>query len=529
MTKTMQSLALDDIVIDEDLDFRTDKDAGVDELAASIEAFGLMQPITVAQANGDGKFHVVAGRRRLRAFQQLGRTEIDAIVDDELHSEQAQMIGQIIENLQREDVGPLDEARAFAKLGDYDMKQKDIAAALGVSTSHVSGRLALLKLPDKIVDSVLKGNTSIAAATKLARAPKAVRDRLADKSFVDERAIAQAESEYKQEKLRTDVVDALTAAGVAAAASTESWGYHPADKMADQIGLTDEDKPKSHEWTVAGYEHLANHDDVDAFVAAVASAKAKGVFISGTTGSLKATLVDSANLDKARKADEEERRQVAEERAAAAQMRAEAFERALAPIIASPDKATLITHVLTDHLSDLLSGYGNVLGTILDTAERLGLTLTQPNLAEGEGGSQATEVEHYRNQVLAAATKDSTMLVKAIIAAQKSVTPLLLEQGWIDQGGTLDSVAPHNQLSYLRRGLVTEDDLTDEAKEVLAKERAYEELDEEREDEIDERLQAELDRQADEDPDFEPTEEEIAAMREEIAGAWDADHAEDPV
>lgn len=526
MTKTMEFIAVDEIVIDGDLDFRSDKEAGIDELAASIEAFGLMQPITVAPANGDGKHHVVAGRRRLRAFQALGRTHIEVIIDDELTGERAQMIGQIIENLQREDVGPLDEARAFAKLGDYGMKQKDVAAALGVSSSHVSGRLALLKLPEKIVAKVLRGDVSASLATKIARLPKAVRDELAESNYIDDRSIARIENDQKDKAARTAIVEALAAAGVPAAASAEGWGFAPADKVAELAGLGEDDKPKSHEWTTSGYVHLNHFDgDVDELVTQVVAEKAKAGWVTGAGPNLKVMTITSANLDKARKAEQEEQRERAERLTAEREAKERLFEDAVAPIVAAPDKAVLIAGVLKSFLQSQLSGYGNVLRTVLQTAHRMGWELDAPDLAEGQGGSAVTELNHYRDQVLERACKDTTTLVRAIIASQATVTTVLVEQGILEGNADLvRSLHLHDQLDFLEEGAITEDMLSEEAAEVLAEQRAEEAESED----LDERIEAETDRRLEEavaeaDDSEDLSDEEVAAMREEIRGAVQAD------
>lgn len=533
MTKTMEFLAVDEVVIDEDLDFRTTGE-NVDELAASIEAFGLMQPITVAPANGDGKHHIVAGRRRLRAYRQLGRTHIEAIVDDELTDVKAQMIGQIIENLQREDVGVLDEARAYAKLGDYGMKQKDVAAALGVSSSHVSGRLALLKLPEAIVAKVQKGTLPVATATKLARAPKAVRDKLAGAHTIDDRAIAAAESDYQAIKFLDDMVAGVASVvDVPVAHPKEPWAYAAIDQIVKLLGLTDDDKPKSHEFVTGAYLHRGSFDDDAAWLDAIAAEKnVRGVFVSGTKGSLKAIVVTSANVTKDRAKEDEERRKVAEERAAAAQMKAEAFENALAPIVASPDKAVLITGVLTDFLRSQLGGYGNVLGTIMDAAERLGLTLTEYT-PDGSGGGYDSENEYYRRQVIEWATQSSTNLTKAIIASQKSCTQLLVDQGILDDDVYLASIDPHTQVHLFEDGNLDEARLSVEAQAILAADRAAEAEDEELEAEIEAKVeQALVEKMAadgldfDEDGDEWPyTAEEIDSVREQVRITVESEHA----
>lgn len=517
MTKTMLTVAVDEVVIDDDIDFRTDKEAGLDELAASIEAFGLMQPITVAPANGDGKYHIVAGRRRLRAIQALGWLEIDAIIDDALTDADAQIIGQVIENLQRQDVSPLDEARGYQRLATFDMTQKDIAASVGVSTSHVSGRLALLKLPEQVVAKVVDGKVSVDVATKLARLPKAVRDAAAHEPTLDARTVSRLEADHKDRQARTKLAKAITDAGVPAVASSSGWGYQTADEIAAQADVADDAKPKSHEWTTAGYVHRAHFDSDDDFVAAIVADKAKAAYLTGSGANVRAMLVGSANLTKERKAEEEDRERLAEERRAATEARIAAFDQAIAPLVASPDKGRLVAGVLTDFLTDQLSGYGDVLRTITTCAERVGLTLSAPDLGDGEGGGAWEEIRHYRSQVLEWATQSTANLMKAIVASQMTITPLLIDQGMLDHY-QVEHATVHAQLAWLEAGHITEDRLSEAARAELAERQAADVEADEFEARLAERVEAEKDRlceQEDHDEDF--TDAEIEAIRDQLA------------
>ena len=115
------------------------------ELAASIERHGLIQPITVKRLD-DGTYLLVAGERRFRAFERLGRSTIPAIVTTGDAEEIA-----LIENIQREDLNPLEEAEALARMMDrHRYTQEQLGQVVGKSQAAVSQVLGLLNLPETI-------------------------------------------------------------------------------------------------------------------------------------------------------------------------------------------------------------------------------------------------------------------------------------------------------------------------------------------------------------------------------------------
>jgi ParB family chromosome partitioning protein len=116
---------------------------GIGELAASIARHGLLHPVIVRRREEDG-FELVAGERRLRAYQQLGRAKIPALIT----TGDAQEIS-LIENLQREELHPLDEAAALARLMEsHGYSHEMLADSLGRARSSVSETLAINSLPD---------------------------------------------------------------------------------------------------------------------------------------------------------------------------------------------------------------------------------------------------------------------------------------------------------------------------------------------------------------------------------------------
>ena len=141
-----------------------DKDA-LEELATSISENGLLQPILVREY-GEGRYQIIAGERRFRASKLAGLTDIPAIVLDRDNKAAAQIA--LIENIQREDLNPLEEAMAYKSLKDeYDMTQEELSEKLGKSRSAIANSIRLLDLPEAILAMVASRELSAGHARTL--------------------------------------------------------------------------------------------------------------------------------------------------------------------------------------------------------------------------------------------------------------------------------------------------------------------------------------------------------------------------
>lgn len=137
-------------------------DDTIKELAESIEKNGLLQPIVV-RPMANGKYQIIAGERRYRAFKKLGKSMIPAIVRDYEDEEVDKL--QLVENVQREDLNPYDEAIAYLKLKEkYGLKQDDIAKAVGKSRPYISNMTRLLSLEDEILEMLKNGEITVSHA-----------------------------------------------------------------------------------------------------------------------------------------------------------------------------------------------------------------------------------------------------------------------------------------------------------------------------------------------------------------------------
>ncbi|MDN5346578.1 MAG: ParB family transcriptional regulator, chromosome partitioning protein [Clostridia bacterium] len=140
-------------------------DEKLEELAASIREHGVIQPIIV-QPLGDDKFRIVAGERRWRACRKAGLKKIPAIVR-ELNERQMAEIA-LVENLQREDLNPLEEARAYARLlEEFGLTQEEVARRVGKSRPVISNALRLLQLPLEVQQLLCEGKITTGHARAL--------------------------------------------------------------------------------------------------------------------------------------------------------------------------------------------------------------------------------------------------------------------------------------------------------------------------------------------------------------------------
>ena len=173
-----------------------DRDA-LEELAASISENGLLQPILVREY-GEGRYQIIAGERRFRASKLAGLSEIPAIVlerDDRKAAEIA-----LIENIQREDLNPLEEALGYKALQDeYGLTQEELSERVGKSRSAVANMLRLLDLPDGVLSLVASKKLSAGhARTLLGLKNRDNMALLANRVIESDLSVRQLEEEVKR-------------------------------------------------------------------------------------------------------------------------------------------------------------------------------------------------------------------------------------------------------------------------------------------------------------------------------------------
>ncbi|KRB94152.1 ParB/RepB/Spo0J family partition protein [Noviherbaspirillum sp. Root189] len=174
---------------------RTRMDEGaLNELAASIKAQGLMQPILVRPVAhvGPDKYEIIAGERRFRAAQIAGLTEVPVLVKDV--DDQAAAAMALIENIQREDLNPLEEAQGIHRLiSDFDFTHEQAANAVGRSRSAVSNLLRLMNLAKPVQTMLMAGDIDMGHARALLAVDSATQITLANQIVARRMSVREAE------------------------------------------------------------------------------------------------------------------------------------------------------------------------------------------------------------------------------------------------------------------------------------------------------------------------------------------------
>jgi len=141
--------------------------ARLDDLAQSIKANGVIQPIVVRKVGDD--YQIIAGERRWRAAKKAGLARVPVVVRDVAAGQERSLLEMaLIENIQREDLNPIEEAIAYRRLvEEFQLRQEDIAVAVGKDRTSVANHLRLLKLPDEVRADVAAGTLSMGHARAL--------------------------------------------------------------------------------------------------------------------------------------------------------------------------------------------------------------------------------------------------------------------------------------------------------------------------------------------------------------------------
>ncbi len=170
-------------------------DDGIEELASSIAQYGVIQPLLVQKK--DGYYEIIAGERRWRAAKKAGLKEIPVIVKNYSTEEAVEI--SLIENIQREDLNPIEEAMAYNRLiKDFKMTQEQVAEKVSKSRSAVANSLRLLRLPNVLMEKLVSGELSEGHARTLLSLPtEEVQLSIADKIVKDGLSVRETEKEVQ--------------------------------------------------------------------------------------------------------------------------------------------------------------------------------------------------------------------------------------------------------------------------------------------------------------------------------------------
>lgn len=200
---------------------------GLEELAASIREKGLLQPLVV-RPKGEG-YELVAGERRLRAAEMAGLKEVPALIRD--LTDQEAMEVALVENLQREDLTPLEEARGYQALLGLGLTQEEVAKRVGKARSTVANALRLLQLPEEVLEALEQGLISAGHARALLMLEP--EDRLWGLREILEKGLSVRQAEALRERLvrererKTQEPSPLSPGSPLGAGSGGQGGTHP--------------------------------------------------------------------------------------------------------------------------------------------------------------------------------------------------------------------------------------------------------------------------------------------------------------
>lgn len=206
-------------------------DAALAELAASIAERGVIQPVIVRPAPTGHGYQLVAGERRWRAAQRAGLHDMPAIVRAFDDAETLEIA--LVENIQREDLNAIEEARAYQKLGDYfGHAQESLARLVGKSRSHVANLLRLLDLPESVQQAVVDQRLTMGHARALINAP----DPVALARQVEDKGLSVRQVETIVRELREPKASGKRKARGPAVADPDIRAVE--DHLADLLGLS---------------------------------------------------------------------------------------------------------------------------------------------------------------------------------------------------------------------------------------------------------------------------------------------------
>jgi|WetSurSiteA1Bulk_404760.scaffolds.fasta_scaffold04881_2 ParB family transcriptional regulator, chromosome partitioning protein len=164
---------------------KTFSEQELEQLSDSIDQHGLLQPITVRKIDdgeGDIEYEIIAGERRWRAHKFLHKTRIKAIIKEDVSDERS-MEAALIENLQREDLNPMEEAESIVALQRMQkLTQEQLAQRLGKSRAYISQVVRLVRLPDDVQQLIREGQLDSWHGTVIVAAPKEMQSELAEKA-----------------------------------------------------------------------------------------------------------------------------------------------------------------------------------------------------------------------------------------------------------------------------------------------------------------------------------------------------------
>ncbi len=383
----------------------------VDELAASIKANGVLSPIRVADV-GSGRYELVYGQRRLAAARQAGWEQIPAIVDAKAAPAADRTVAQLLENLQRADLNPLDTATAYRQLLDTGLSQRELAAMLGLAQPTIAGTLRLLKLPAAIQVKVADGELSASHAKAIAALPNDEQAEVARRAVEHKLSAHELEAEVRRATDRATAADRQRdEVRLLADSAEEALGKKKAaTKEAARLRVFDAAlgaELLKRGWTLvqqtAGYMKPAGCD--------CAAWEISRNYMGGnqTSVTIKGACVDPAHVAAEAKRSEEARKQANAEyeakRVAERAAEAEEFEKAVTPLV---ERLTQEPELRSRIAFWVLTQQG--WGPVYDELEEAKAATDWPSIAK----LPITDVERWAVRILAGEIIDAPEVLAAL-------------------------------------------------------------------------------------------------------------------
>ncbi|MDE7193422.1 MAG: ParB/RepB/Spo0J family partition protein [Oscillospiraceae bacterium] len=202
-SENLSTLRISDVEPDKNQPRKNFNKEALEQLAMSINEHGVIQPIIVRSLSGGG-YQIIAGERRWRAAKMAGLSEVPVVIRDDITEEQAMQI-TLIENLQRENLNPIEEAQGYKELIDrYNMTQDSLSKVIGKSRPSIANSLGLLSLPEGVKLLLQQGKLSAGHCRALRQIKdEAVMTELAHKAAEGELTVRAVEAIARRESKKT--------------------------------------------------------------------------------------------------------------------------------------------------------------------------------------------------------------------------------------------------------------------------------------------------------------------------------------
>jgi len=233
-----RTIAIEDVHPSPEQPRKTFHDERIEELAASIRTQGIIQPLIV-RTRAAGGYELIAGERRWRAAQRAGLHEVPVVVREVAPTQAFEMA--LVENLQREDLNPLEEAAGFERLvAEFGYTQEKLADRVGKDRSTIANALRLLRLPGAVRALLAEGRLSMGHARALLglESPPAM-EKLARRTVAQDLSVRKVEELVRRERTAGDAVEVKPAGAAAPSASARDLAMKLTRVMGTRVAVVE--------------------------------------------------------------------------------------------------------------------------------------------------------------------------------------------------------------------------------------------------------------------------------------------------